>query len=370
MAGLITARALLKTENILTHSPDVHLSQAISNLQSSHDAAFVVDEGVLIGAVNPYYTLFRSHYPPTTKLKHCCFMPPKLSLNDDFTTIARQMLQSKLYFLPVCEADNKLLGIVSIRRLLRAVLTDKDLIADLTTFLKPRSIKMTVTPDTSVDQARRYLSKSGVSRLPVVNSQGKLVGVVTRFDIRRTLTSPQTSVSAWSRSGEKRRALAVPVGNFMTRMVVAAPQESDPGKLIREMLIREIGSIMLIDRVGKPVGVLTYRDILQAIYQLYGGVDYSVVTTYKKDFQDTALFEGLLQEKLTKVTKRVSIRTVEVTLDYRTTPAQTIKDYTVRLRLTLTHGQAFHVVVSDKDWRLALDRAVEKLERQVVKSLS
>ena len=120
MSKLYTARDFLKTEKIISFSPDDTLSKALSSLWSSHDAAFVLtDKGLLLGAVNPYNASIHGRFPPETKLKRCMLMPPKITLSTPLFTIVRDMLESKIYFLPVADEKGKLLGIVSFRRILK-----------------------------------------------------------------------------------------------------------------------------------------------------------------------------------------------------------------------------------------------------------
>jgi CBS domain-containing protein len=46
----------------------------------------------------------------------------------------------------------------------------------------------TVSPDTDVHEAARVIAESGHNRLPVVEEDGRLVGVVTRVDVLEALT--------------------------------------------------------------------------------------------------------------------------------------------------------------------------------------
>jgi len=46
---------------------------------------------------------------------------------------------------------------------------------------------ITVTPETSIDDAGRLLLKHRIGCLPVVDAQGKLVGIITTTDLLRGL---------------------------------------------------------------------------------------------------------------------------------------------------------------------------------------
>ncbi len=48
---------------------------------------------------------------------------------------------------------------------------------------------VTVGPDASVKEAARIIAEEGHNRLPVVEDDGRLVGVITRADVLRALTA-------------------------------------------------------------------------------------------------------------------------------------------------------------------------------------
>jgi CBS domain-containing protein len=49
----------------------------------------------------------------------------------------------------------------------------------------------TISPDTSIDDAAQIMHATGFNRLPVVDGDGKLVGIVTRADIIASLYEPE-----------------------------------------------------------------------------------------------------------------------------------------------------------------------------------
>ena len=70
---------ILKTEGIITVSPEDTLNRALSQLSSSHDAAFVVDDQEnLLGVVNPYHSIINNSFPGNAKVINCLTKPPKV----------------------------------------------------------------------------------------------------------------------------------------------------------------------------------------------------------------------------------------------------------------------------------------------------
>ena len=56
---------------------------------------------------------------------------------------------------------------------------------------------ITVTPDTSLTDADNLLHEYNIRRLPVIDEENNLVGIVTLGDIREASASDATSLSIW-----------------------------------------------------------------------------------------------------------------------------------------------------------------------------
>src|SRR4030043_1215096 len=110
----IKALDLLQTEDIIPCEPTSNLSQALAKLTSSHDAVFVVGKKQnLLGVISPYYVLIQGNYPPTTKVENCLYSPPKLKESTALPDIVRNMIESKVYYLPVYSQNGSWSGIVT-----------------------------------------------------------------------------------------------------------------------------------------------------------------------------------------------------------------------------------------------------------------
>jgi len=103
-------------------------------------------------------------------------------LDDTGDRLAEIMTAGGFGSVPVLNLERGLIGIVSEFDLLRAVLEDKSL-STVTAgeLMTPNPI--TVGPDTQAMDLIRLLKEKHLIRLPVVDSGGKLVGVVARRDI-------------------------------------------------------------------------------------------------------------------------------------------------------------------------------------------
>ena len=103
---------------------------------------------------------------------------------DNGETLAQTMTEEGFGSVPILDRDRHLLGIVSEFDLLKAIHEEKSLTdvkaGDLMT---PNPV--TVSPETSAMDIVQLLEGKHLIRMPVVNEEGKLVGVVARRDVLR-----------------------------------------------------------------------------------------------------------------------------------------------------------------------------------------
>ncbi len=96
--------------------------------------------------------------------------------------VARWLAEFDIHCLPVVDADDKVIGVVSatdLERVRRMSVADGMLTAGALMSAPAR----TVRADDSVVRAARLMSTSGFGRLPVVDEEARLVGMVTRRDV-------------------------------------------------------------------------------------------------------------------------------------------------------------------------------------------
>src|SRR4051812_38065120 len=107
---------------------------------------------------------------------------PRAIKPDTTVREAAQLLKSEdIGSLPIVDGDNKLAGVVTDRDLAIRVLAE-DKSADTPVSEVASKDLVTVDPDQSLEEAARLMSEQQVRRLPVVEEDGKLVGVLAQAD--------------------------------------------------------------------------------------------------------------------------------------------------------------------------------------------
>ena len=104
--------------------------------------------------------------------------------------------------------------------------------------------------------AWRTLTRHQIHQTPVLDDNGRLVGLVSERNLLTTL-----NVDA----GEVRDVLAKLVGDVMTTPVVAASPLTDIRRIARVMLDRDVDGVPIVNEAGVLLGFVSRSDILRAV---------------------------------------------------------------------------------------------------------
>jgi acetoin utilization protein AcuB len=125
----------------------------------------------------------------------------------------------------------------------------------------------TVTPETSFQDALKLMRDHKFRRIPVLDHDGRLVGIISERDLLHASPSPATSLSVW----EVNYLLwKLKVGDIMTHHVVTIAQDAPIEDAAQLMVARKIGGLPVVDSKNAIVGVITETDIFKAFTELLG----------------------------------------------------------------------------------------------------
>ncbi len=119
---------------------------------------------------------------------------------------------------------------------------------------------MTLTPETTVDEAMQLFQARGFRHLPVVSSEvGELLGMVSDRDLLRHLAGVNEAYQRQPvRGGE------TPVGELISSPVLTAAVDTDVRYIARLFVERHIGAVPIVDN-GQLVGIITRSDLLASV---------------------------------------------------------------------------------------------------------
>lgn len=103
-----------------------------------------------------------------------------------FRDVARLLVEHDISGVPVVDEDDRVIGVVSQTDLLaRSDLAARELMS---------APAITVHAEQTVTEAARLMTRRGVERLPVVDEEDRLVGIVTRRDLLRVFLRPDHEI--------------------------------------------------------------------------------------------------------------------------------------------------------------------------------
>lgn len=152
------------------------------------------------------------------------------------------------------------------------IATMKPILAHCAADLMSRDL-IVISEKMSLRGAARILSRADISGAPVVDHDGKVVGVLSATDFLRLAKDGATPLPCTCRENtfepwqmlDHAKATEATVAQVMTKNPVTAPTNTPITELARMMLDAHIHRVILVDTMERPVGVVTSTDILAAI---------------------------------------------------------------------------------------------------------
>jgi acetoin utilization protein AcuB len=124
-----------------------------------------------------------------------------------------------------------------------------------------------LTPATTMPDALKLMKEKGVHRMPVVDSHGHLVGIISETDLHNATPSSATLLSFW----EIPTLLAkITVEMLMVKDVATIGIDTPVEEAARFMADRNIGALPVMD--GQTlVGMVNQGDVFRAFMEMLGG---------------------------------------------------------------------------------------------------
>ncbi len=131
-------------------------------------------------------------------------------------------------------------------------------------FISDRMCRELITagPDLTIGEARALMTEKGIRHLPVVDGDGKLLGIVSDRDLRDAM--PSTLL----KKADYEQTLARISGHPISEIMTGNPQTIYPYYTIQDCLLiiqkKKVGALPVVDDNGRLQGILSTRDLLKA----------------------------------------------------------------------------------------------------------
>ncbi len=131
---------------------------------------------------------------------------------------------------------------------------------------------ITVSPQTTLVQARDLIDKNKIDHLLVVNDKKKLVGIVSDRDLKQNWASPATSLSTHELNYLLQKVL---VSMIMIKTVVTIPTSTTIERAALIMQQNRISALPVMEG-DDLAGIITSSDVMAVLLQAIGISDESV----------------------------------------------------------------------------------------------
>lgn len=117
-----------------------------------------------------------------------------------------------------------------------------------------------IDPDATLAEAEALMEERQVRRLPVVDAEGRLVGIVSRGDVREGLSALATT----NPYAPETREQWLTVADVMTTNVITVTPDTPLWRVADLMLEHKIGGLPVVEG-GDVVGMITESDIFKLL---------------------------------------------------------------------------------------------------------
>jgi len=258
----------IATEDYVAVDVDTRLGKVRSRFTEDNPKGIIVTRDGEYEAVLSERELLQSHVEDDAKVRALvkpsrAAPAPKVHRHEDVRETARVLVEGGVKVAPVFEGET-LWGIVSVDAILEAVLDNLDAltVGDIYT---PDPV--VIDESGTLGQAINRLREHGISRLPVIDEDGSLTGVVTTHDLTDVVVRQNDKMTTGNREGDSTRILDIPVFDIMSSPVSTVTVDETVEDAVRTMLEADLGGLVVVPEGNdeRVTGVLTKTDVLRAL---------------------------------------------------------------------------------------------------------
>ncbi len=350
----------------LTVSPEDTVQKFISMMERHHvHEALVLKNKKLVGEVN-YKTLAKKNILDPTKTKIRKIMNkscPKASPEDSVNRIASLLFETGVRAVPVIE-KGFVKGIVSSHDVIDAAAKTK--LFRQTAVESIMTEPILITEDTEIGRVRAMMREKNISRLPIVDKNDKIKGIVAAFDLLKAV-KPRERMGWYSMAAEMDKIMRIPVSTIMN----TSPATAGPKKSLSEiasLMTRKKTSGIVITEDRFPKGIVTIKDLLEVFVsqQKKEGIYYQIIGLADEDDFIVSTINRMIRGKVQKMSRIYKPDFFFLHVKRYETGLKSKVKYSVRARIRTNKG-----VFMSKSWawdlRTAVDETLDNLEKIILK---
>ena len=126
---------------------------------------------------------------------------------------------------------------------------------------------VSVGPETSLLKVGKLMKDHHIRRIPVVDEQGQVIGIISDRDVRDASPSKATTLDMY----EMHYLLAeLKAKNIMTAKPITVKPTDTVEQAALIMLDNKVGGLPVVDDAGKLVGIISDHDVFKAMVDITG----------------------------------------------------------------------------------------------------
>jgi CBS domain-containing protein len=134
---------------------------------------------------------------------------------------------------------------------------------------------ITASENETIGVATARMVKAGLKRLPVVNENGKLVGMLSRLDILRQVANSPNPKPPEHISPQAVRT----VKDVMTRRIPLINEDDELSTIIEKFAVCESHRLVVVEETGKAIGLVSDSDIVTRVQPAQRG---SILSAFRR----------------------------------------------------------------------------------------
>ncbi|NJE07567.1 CBS domain-containing protein [Thermococcus sp. M39] len=267
MVGILVEEVM--TDKFAKIDINASLSEAIGLFEKEDPDLILVFDGNVYKGVVTQDLLIKSHLkwnPTKAKVRDVYKPAPVVKPKDDLSLAAKLMIETDLRSLPVGEDKANIFGVISDLAVLDRVVKEEFGKRKVKEFMTTDVI--TLKPDDTVAKALATMRDYAISRIPIVDEEGKLEGLVTLHDLIIRFIKPRFKAQIGEVVGEKIPPFSTQLREVMIRGVITILPEATIREAAATMVDNHIDGLVVVNENNKVVGVLTVKDLLLPISRM------------------------------------------------------------------------------------------------------
>lgn len=354
------------SKDLVYVSPEDTVSRIISLIEKYYLREILVLENNKLKGIVYSKDIAKKGITNPTKAKVSSLImspPPTLSPEQDINDAVNLISKTGLRALPVVDG-RKVIGIVSLHDIVDVASKTKEFRQISAESIM--SVPETVKEDTDIGTVRMFMREKNISRIPIVDKNDKLFGVVTIFDMLKAV-KPKERLSFYS-IAEKEATMDIPISAVVTKLPTKVERKTSLNDIVSIMRKDESDGVVVVEN-DRPIGVIAEKDLLEVYVSSLNkkGVYYQISGLTNEDDFVLSTIDRMIRDTIEKISKILNPQFFFLHVK-RYDKKGKVK-YSIRTRFRTDRG----IFVSKSyawDLRDAVNDALDNLERIITKEIN